>query len=60
MAATFAVPQSKSDVRQTTPGAPFETGPGRSHPLGATVDKEGVNFSVFSRNATAVELLLFD
>jgi glycogen operon protein len=24
------------------------------------VDKEGVNFSVFSRNATAVELLLFD
>src|SRR5262249_28555727 len=24
-----------------------------------TVDKEGVNFSVFSRNATAVELLLF-
>jgi isoamylase len=31
-----------------------------AHPLGATVDKEGVNFSVFSRNATAVELLLFN
>jgi glycogen operon protein len=31
----------------------------RPHPLGATVDKEGVNFSVFSRNATSVELLLF-
>ena len=34
--------------------------PGRSFPLGATLVDGGVNFCVFSRNATAVELLLFD
>ena len=34
--------------------------PGRSHPLGATVIAGGVNFSLFSRGATGVELLLFD
>ncbi len=32
---------------------------GRQLPLGATVDKNGVNFSLFSKNATSVELLLF-
>ncbi len=34
--------------------------PGRSYPLGATVSPQGVNFSVFSKSCTAVELLLFD
>ncbi len=38
----------------------FETAPGRPHPLGATADDVGVNFSVFSEHASAVELLLFD
>src|SRR5579863_26391 len=33
---------------------------GRSFPLGATVCQGGVNFSIFSRNATVVELLFFD
>jgi glycogen operon protein len=33
---------------------------GRSFPLGATVFSNGVNFSVFSRQAGRVELLLFD
>jgi isoamylase len=33
---------------------------GRSSPLGATVSPAGVNFSIFSRNASRVELLLFD
>ena len=33
---------------------------GRSSPLGATVTDNGVNFSVFSRSATSVELLFFD
>ena len=33
---------------------------GSSHPLGAVPDEQGVNFSVFSENATAVTLLLFD
>ena len=34
--------------------------PGQSSPLGATIVNGGVNFSVFSRNAAAIELLLFD
>src|SRR5262245_31470989 len=34
--------------------------PGRSCPLGATVRDGGVNFSLFSRTAQGVELLLFD
>lgn len=33
---------------------------GRSFPLGATPDLQGTNFSVFSRSATRVQLLLFD
>jgi len=33
---------------------------GGSSPLGATPSPDGVNFSVFSRHATGVELLLFD
>jgi isoamylase len=33
-------------------GAPF--------PLGATPSSDGVNFAVYSRNATAAYLLLFD
>jgi isoamylase len=33
---------------------------GRSAPLGATVGPTGVNFSLFSKHATLVELLLFD
>jgi isoamylase len=33
---------------------------GQSYPLGATVLPYGVNFSIFSRGASAVELLLFE
>ena len=33
---------------------------GQSSPLGATVCHDGVNFSVFSRGATNIELLFFD
>ena len=33
---------------------------GRSFPLGATVERGGVNFSVYSRSASLIELLLFD
>jgi len=33
---------------------------GQSYPLGATVYDQGVNFCVFSKNCTAIELLLFD
>jgi len=35
-------------------------GPGRPQPLGATFDGEGVNFAVFSDNATRMTLCLFD
>ena len=38
----------------------IDTLAGRSFPLGATVYPQGVNFSVFSRNSTGIELLLFD
>src|SRR6185503_3664911 len=34
--------------------------PGRPYPLGAGWDGEGVNFALFSENATAVDLCLFD
>ena len=34
--------------------------PGQPYPLGATWDGEGVNFALFSENATGVELCLFD
>jgi isoamylase len=33
---------------------------GKPYPLGATWDGQGVNFSIFSENATSVELLLFE
>jgi isoamylase len=34
--------------------------PGHASPLGATVQADGVNFAIFSENATNVELCLFD
>ena len=34
--------------------------PGKPYPLGATWDGAGVNFSLFSENATGVDLCLFD
>ena len=47
-----------------TIGAATATAPaiglGTSAPLGASVRSGGVNFSVFSRSATRIELLLFD
>ena len=40
--------------------AAFEVENGSPHPLGATTQANGVNFSLFSGGATGVELLLFD
>lgn len=34
--------------------------PGRSFPLGATIFGSGVHFSIYSKNSTYMELLLFD
>jgi glycogen operon protein len=38
----------------------YQTEEGSPHPLGATPYMKGVNFSVFSENATGIELLLFN
>jgi len=38
---------------------PYPVRPGRRNPPGATPDPAGVNFSLFSRHATGVELLLY-
>ncbi|GGN12772.1 glycogen operon protein [Actinoplanes campanulatus] len=38
----------------------FHPEPGRSHPLGATPDDDGVNYAFFSEHATGIELLVFD
>ena len=43
----------------TAPPVSFAAEKGSPHPLGATPSPEGVNFSLFSENATGVELLLF-
>jgi isoamylase len=34
--------------------------PGKSFPLGATLTREGANFSVFAKHSTGAQLLLFD
>ena len=44
----------------TTQVGPYRVSHGEPLPLGATVVEGGVNFSLFSRNGLAVELLLFD
>ncbi|MGB3534646.1 MAG: glycogen debranching protein GlgX [Microcoleaceae cyanobacterium] len=38
----------------------FETFPGQSFPLGATIQRHGVNFCIFSKTCKSLELLLFD
>ncbi len=38
----------------------YSVEPGAPYPLGATWDGEGVNFALFSANATQVDLCLFD
>ncbi len=52
--APFAGPPNAFAAAAARPSA------GRSFPLGATVLADGVNFSVFSRQASRMELLLFD
>ncbi|MBA3595955.1 MAG: glycogen debranching protein GlgX [Methylibium sp.] len=39
---------------------PTKLDPGTAYPLGATPDGNGVNFAVFSANASSIELCLFD
>ena len=39
---------------------PFRVLPGEPFPAGASVTPTGVNFTVFSRNATALSLILYE
>jgi isoamylase len=47
-------------LKPTGASMPTDALTGRSYPIGATVYPYGVNFCVFSKNCTALELLLFD
>ena len=47
-------------AREMRSGTDGDVGRGQSAPLGATVVPDGVNFSVFSRSASGVELLFFN
>lgn len=47
-------------VKTEAPARSLRVWPGKSYPLGATWDGAGVNFALFSENATKVELCLFD
>jgi len=51
-----AMVTSLATTSDLTPGLT----PGRSAPLGASRSGDGVNFSLYARDATAVELCLFD
>jgi isoamylase len=53
----MATTESSSNVSRSSSIA---TTFGKAAPLGATVSREGVNFSIFSRKASAVELRLFN
>ncbi len=47
-------------AKETTAGTKGESSTGQSSPLGATVVPGGVNFSLFSRSASGIELVFFD
>ena len=49
-----------SRARSASATETMRTRPGTAAPLGATWDGAGVNFSLFTEHATAVELCLFD
>ena len=49
-----------SSAADLSAGARGNPGVGQSSPLGATILPGGVNFSVYTRSATAVELVFFD
>jgi glycogen operon protein len=53
------IEQNLLETRTSTPAKPVDH-LGLSHPLGATVIPGGVNFSVFSREASGLELLFFN
>ena len=52
-------PRDLGATRNAQARAAFQLDRGKSAPLGASVWEGGVNFSVFSKNATQIDLLLF-
>jgi isoamylase len=46
-------------TQKTPSAATIPSRPGQPYPLGATADEQGVNFSIYSENATGVSLCLF-
>ena len=52
-------PRDLGATRNAQARAAFQVDRGKSAPLGASVWEGGVNFSVFSKNATQIDLLLF-
>jgi glycogen operon protein len=64
MATVETLKQNKRQADNVRLRAKHETGiriwPGQPYPLGATWDGRGVNFAIYSENATKVELCLFD
>ena len=54
---SFTANQPKKSRKTTAPG--YRLVPGMPLPLGATLHRAGVNFSVFSKHATACTLVLF-
>ncbi len=53
-------PPATTSLPLAPPAPTFILQSGHFSPLGATPDEAGVNFSIFSQNATAVTFLLFD
>ncbi len=58
--ASLTQSERRQDETQSFTGNGAAATFGRTSPLGATVTEEGVNFSLYSRTARAVELLLFE
>src|SRR5580698_11410178 len=60
MTTTTAPPVRTTSSSDHTNHSHHRAWPGRPYPLGATWDGRGVNFAIYSENATRVELCLFD
>ena len=58
--AESAIGAFESTIEEGRTHSPAGESVGQSSPLGATVTQAGVNFSVFSRHASSIELLFFD
>jgi len=54
------LPTQDTTISQRLSKQTVPDGVGQSYPLGATVYPNGVNFSIFSRSASRIDLLLFD